>query len=402
MPIPSMPGTPLPLSARPTAPGQPQAPEEAPRRFKLVASLGRPALGDEYAARTEAGDHVAVLMVNGDARHLAAYRDALDAEAVCLRKLRHPGLVAPIVVLELDGRIGVVTEIVGGADLDHVVAALELSGRPFPLRAALEVGAQVADALRAAHTSERDDVVEPVLHRDVKPANVRLGTNGRVRLVQMGIARASVDPAAAAAGLAASEAYQAPERLLGGADEPAGDVFAAALTVAELAVGRALGPTPAIPDNHELWVDQVLDWLRRAAMDQRVAPQAHAPVHDLLKRALSRRPSDRPSAAELANGLDAAVRHLERMEDLAAFARRFLPGLDGILGRLERPIDGLLTERPASLVPAPPRPTGRTASAGPGPLAVLAVGVAIVVLAALCSGVSAYEVAAVLHDSYAP
>jgi serine/threonine protein kinase len=323
--------------------------EDPPRSFSLLASIGSH-LPDEYLAEDDEQGRV-ILLLLGDAEApvvpASELRAQLHREAEILRKLRHPGCVAPIAVVELEGRVGVVTEPVDDADLDRVVHALERVGERFPCRAALDVGAQLADALRAAHTAEIDEAPHPVVHGNLKPANVRLTSGGQVRVARFGIGRVGrrARPRAATTGLVPAEAWRSPEGVLGAEQKPPGDVFAAALITAELAAGRRLGPAASRIDAHDGWSKAVA-----GVVEARLegAPGAEAVV-DVLRRSLAWRLEDRPSAAELANALDAASRAMPG-EDLASFALRFLPRVDGIVPRTDQPVTGILIE---ATTPAP-------------------------------------------------
>src|SRR6476646_4174292 len=104
-------------------------------------------------------------------------RERLTREATALRALRHPNVVAVRDLVDDPGDPALVLEFVPGRT---AAEALSSDGR-FPERDALAIAASIADALGAAHR-------RGLVHRDVKPANVLLGDDGRVRLADFGIA----------------------------------------------------------------------------------------------------------------------------------------------------------------------------------------------------------------------
>lgn len=353
--------------------------EPAPRSFRLVATAG-PQHPDEYLAEDDGGNRIMLILVAGDERPLGALRADLEREAQILARLRHPGCVAPLAVVEIEDRVALLTEAVDDADLDRVVSALEQVEERFPARAALDVGAQLADALRAAHTAEIDERPHPVVHGNLEPSNVRLTGAGQVRVVRFGVGRARRPrPRAAVTGLVPAEAWRSPEGVLGADHRPAGDVFAAALITAELVAGRRLGPAASRLDAHDGWSRAVTSVVAGRLGG---APGADA-VADILRRCLAWRLEDRPSAAELANALDAAAREMPG-EDLAAFALRFLPRVEGIAPRVEQPTTGILVEG------TPPRPPQARRPARPAIWA--AVLVPLAAASALCGGAATMSV----------
>ncbi|MEZ4239281.1 MAG: hypothetical protein R3F59_24635 [Myxococcota bacterium] len=314
----------------------------AGRTFHLRASIGT--LHEEYLAE-EDGRPVAVVLVAADPP-VDELRDALVARMDVLRGLRHAGCAVPREVLVLDGSLALLWPPPDGVTLDRLALALQRAGERLPPRAALDVGAQLADALRAAHTAEVDERPQPVVHGAVTPADVRLSPAGRVQL-RFGTTgeRAARGPRASSAGLVTADAWSAPEALLGRGGGPPGDVFSAALVCAEALTGRQLTPAPRRPEPHALWRDGVRGALSAAEI-------GGDPALEVLVRALALRPAERPTAAELANALDAASQALKG-EDLAAFAPRAAAVVEERLGPLEQPTSGLLMEGPAGGTPVP-------------------------------------------------
>lgn len=316
------------------------------RRFRLVEKVGQSAIGDVYLAEHEAdgGPETVVLKIlNEDVARLVDVWQRMQEEAALLVGLGHPTIAAPRDHVLFDHRRALVMDPVEGADLEHVVAALELAGEPFPPRAALEVGAAVARALDAASTSLHDGVPLGLRHRDLRPGNVRITPSGLVRLVWFGIARGPDEPEATSAGLVGAEPYMAPERLLGTGDDSAGDVYGAAATLVELVIGRSLGRTPILPEAHARFVDDAI-----ALLAPRLGgpPEAVGRVTEILRAALDVRPELRPSARELSTVLEDTAPALDG-EDLRAFSARFLPTIDRVLARMRTPVVGAVAERVA-------------------------------------------------------
>jgi eukaryotic-like serine/threonine-protein kinase len=136
-------------------------------------------------------------------------------EAQMAGRLAHLNVVRIYDILQEDGHPWIIMELLPYQSLRDLVRA---DGPLAPARAA-RVGLGVLAALGAAHA-------EGVLHRDVKPANILVGPDGRVVLTDFGIARAVDSPTLTAAGaLVGSPSYIAPERARGGLSSPAGDLW---------------------------------------------------------------------------------------------------------------------------------------------------------------------------------
>jgi eukaryotic-like serine/threonine-protein kinase len=136
-------------------------------------------------------------------------------EAQMAGRLAHVNVVRIYDILQEDGHPWIIMELLPYQSLRDLVRA---DGPLAPARAA-RVGLGVLAALGAAHG-------EGVLHRDVKPANILVGPDGRIVLTDFGIARAIDSPTLTAAGaLVGSPSYIAPERARGGLSSPAGDLW---------------------------------------------------------------------------------------------------------------------------------------------------------------------------------
>lgn len=201
-------------------------------RYRLGAVLGRGTMGTVWSAHDEVlGRPVAVkevLLPPGipDAE-ADALRERTLREARTIAALSHPNVVTLYDVVREDGAPFVVMELVASRSL----AELLLAG-PLPPGQVNAVGAAVAAALQAAHSAS-------ITHRDVKPGNVLMADDGRIKLTDFGIARNPADQTLTATGLMlGSPAYIAPEIASGRPVSPAADLWGLGATLFAAVEGR--------------------------------------------------------------------------------------------------------------------------------------------------------------------
>jgi eukaryotic-like serine/threonine-protein kinase len=183
---------------------------------------------DESLDRDVAVKEIVWPPFSSEAEHETARRRA-SREARMAARLRHPNVVGIYDIVEEDDRPWIVMELLPYQSLRDIVRE---DGPLAPKRAA-ELGLGVLAALRSAHD-------EGVLHRDVKPGNILVGSDGRVVLTDFGIARAADSPTLTNSGmLAGSPSFIAPERALGGRGGPASDLWGLGASLYAMVEGRA-------------------------------------------------------------------------------------------------------------------------------------------------------------------
>jgi hypothetical protein len=195
-------------------------------RYRLISRIGEGAMGRVWMARDELlGRDVAVKELAPPAGLAEAGRAERRArvirEARAIASLDHPNVVRVFDVLNQQGEPWIVMELVAGRSLADAISA---DGPLAPQRVA-EIGVAVLGALRAAHAAG-------VLHRDVKPANILLGRDGRVVLTDFGLAKAADDSSMTSpSAVLGSPAYLAPERTLDQPLGPAADLWSLGATL---------------------------------------------------------------------------------------------------------------------------------------------------------------------------
>ncbi len=275
---------------RPAAP----APQRRLGPYALVREAGRGGMAQVYeAVDTRMGRTVAVKVLASAPHLLPAQRDALiarlDREAQALGSLSHPNVVAIFDVGEQDGLHYLVMEYLDGQTLRQ---RLDDSGAALSSVEAESVLSQVALGLDAVHA-------RGVLHRDIKPSNVMRLPDGRVKLMDFGIARQEGDTTMTQAGMmVGSPAYLAPELIAGDKGTPATDVWSLGVLLYEMLAARP----PFAGDTIPAVLYQI------AHGDPAPLPNVSPAVTKVLRRALEKDPAKRfPTASALADAFRAAA-----------------------------------------------------------------------------------------------
>src|ERR687885_1587562 len=249
-------------------------------RYRTIRRLGSGGMATVWLAEDERlRRQVAVKRLHGDVSDDDVVR-RFQREARVGASLNHPNVVAVYDIAPDDEGVLIVMEYVEGRTLREEIAV-----GPLPPERALPILRGVAAALDHAHGLG-------VLHRDVKPANVLLRTDGAVKLADLGIATAAEQTRITRSGaVLGTAAYMAPERLDGEAGDHRVDVYALAAVAFEALAGRKAveGVTP---------VEVARRVVSQPPPDLRAAlPSAPATAADALRRGLAKEPDDRPGSA---------------------------------------------------------------------------------------------------------
>lgn len=324
------------------------------RRYELLARLGEGTHGQVFLAeQISAGDfrrRVALKLLQDEQDPQGAAARRMRDEARVLGRLHHPSIVSATDLVRVQGGWAVVLEYVPGLTLGQVRRKLWEGGEHFPPRAALEAAVQVLWALDDAwHADNGRGERLCLVHRDIKPANVMLTPSGDVRVLDFGIARATLESReaeTAAMTIIGTTVYMAPECLLGERATPRSDVYSTCATLVELLTSSPLGRSPVQAEAHATHVEDALDILP-ARLPEGAPLDA---LRTALRDGLAARADDRPDPRVLAATL-AALAHATPGEGLHELAARTLDRD----ARPGEPVDGVLYEvheaEPASHVP---------------------------------------------------
>ena len=303
-------------------------------RYTLDREIGRGGMGSVWLGRDEVlGRPVAIKRVGAAVGGSSPDLVRAEREGRIAARVNHPHVVAVFDLVQEGDQNWLVMEYVEGRTLAEQIQA---QGRLSPDEAA-PILAQAADALSAAHLAG-------VVHRDVKPSNILLTTEGRVKLSDFGIARAEADASLTATGLVTgSPAYIAPEIASGRPAAAACDVWSLGATAFHALTGR---PPYDVGDN-------VLGALYRIVHEEPPQLEEGGWLTPFVYAAMTRDPAQRWSMGEVS-----AFLHAEGREQGPPPATPAFPPMERIVvdadstqvlsvAAVEPPAGGSGTEAPA-------------------------------------------------------
>jgi Tol biopolymer transport system component/serine/threonine protein kinase len=311
-------------------------------------------MGEVYRARdTRLGREVALKLLSKalaeDSESLARF----EREARLLASVEHPNIAVIHGLEEAGGVRFLVLELVDGETL-----AEKLAAGPLPVGDALRLGAQIAGALEAAHE-------KGVIHRDLKPTNVKITPAGRAKVLDFGLAK-SVENAdsglSAAATISAAgttregtvlgtPAYMSPEQARGRPVDRKTDVWSFGCVLYEMLAGRRAFSADTASDTLVAVLSQEPD----LSLLPHTAPES---VVQLLRRCLEKDSARRPrDAGDIRLQIEEALARL----DAPAGRREAGGGLSGLV----RPLASLFSRRRSEAPTSVPTPTARTLALAP-------------------------------------
>jgi Tol biopolymer transport system component/aminoglycoside phosphotransferase (APT) family kinase protein len=265
--------------------------------YEITAKLGEGGMGEVYRAtdsklKREVAIKVLPAAFTEDKERLARF----EREAQLLAQLHHPNIASIFGLEESGGVRALVMELVEGPTL-----AERLASEPLALDDVLSIARQIAEALEEAHE-------KGIVHRDLKPQNVKVTTDGKVKVLDFGLAKA-LDPGAGssadlgrsptlmnsptltAAGtqlgvILGTAAYMAPEQARGGAADKRADIWAFGVVLYEMLAGRSLFAGDTVSDTLAGVLKTEISW--------QSLPESTPPaLRTLLRRCLERNPRNR-------------------------------------------------------------------------------------------------------------
>jgi serine/threonine protein kinase len=271
-------------------------------RYTIFGRIASGGMASVYFARVRGGEGFArTVAVKRLHPHLAedpAFRATLIDEARMAARIHHPNVVPTLDVFSEEGEVLVVMEYVRGESLARLLKPEVGRPMPLPIASAIAVGALYG--LHAAHEAKSDRGLPlGIVHRDVSPQNILVGTDGLPRVIDFGVAKAAGRLQITRDGaVKGKRAYMAPEQIAGDAVTPQADVYAMGVILWEMLAAERL----FCGDNESALAASVLAGVKEPP--SRHTPGLPAALDALVMRAVARNPEERfASAQEMAEAL---------------------------------------------------------------------------------------------------
>ncbi|MRG98444.1 serine/threonine-protein kinase [Polyangium spumosum] len=290
--------------------------------YEVIAELASGGMATTYLARKtgEVGFERLVVLKRVHPHLLKEpnLRDMLADEARVAASMRHPNVVPVEDVVSASGELCLVMPYVESLSLGALLEAARREGERLPPDVASRILLDVLAGLDAAHEAKdlRGEPLE-LVHRDVSPRNVLVGTDGRARLIDFGVAKAARRITQTQSGIMKGTiAYMAPEQLRRRELDRRADVFAAGVVLHEAITGERLFDGR---DEADVLIGVLADEIPRLS---EAALGLSPAIDEVLERALSRDPEERfTSAAAFAEALERALSPAPAREVAARLAR---------------------------------------------------------------------------------
>jgi hypothetical protein len=280
--------------------------------YEIAAPIGAGGMGEVYRARDERlRRDVAIKVLPPSFSSNSEWRARFEQEARAAGALNHPNILSVFDLGQHDGAPYVVSELLEGQSL-----RARLQEGPLPLRKALDYAMQIAHGLAAAHD-------KGIVHRDLKPENLFVTRDGRIKILDFGLAKivAGVDttestmpaqtPHTEPGVLLGTVGYMAPEQVRGQPADHRSDIFAFGVVLYEMLAGkRAFGGQSAA---------EIMSAILRDDPPELTQLQVPPAVEQIVRHCLEKNASERfQSARDLAF-------HLQALSGLSGVEARLLP-----------------------------------------------------------------------------
>ncbi|MFL5955584.1 MAG: Stk1 family PASTA domain-containing Ser/Thr kinase [Gaiellaceae bacterium] len=308
------------------------------RRYVIKRKLGSGGMADVYLAEDqELGRRVALKLLND--RHAAdeQFVERFRREAQSAAGLNHPNIVSIFDRGRAEGTYYIAMEFLDGRTLKELL----VRNGPTPIPIAIDYARQILGALSFAHRNG-------IVHRDIKPHNIVVGGDGRLKVTDFGIARSGASQMTEAGSIVGTAQYLSPEQARGAPVDPRSDLYSLGIVLYEMLTGKVpfTGDTPVeIAMKHLSQVPEPPSELR---------PELPHDLDAVVMRALAKEPDLRYGSAE---EMDA---DLARVARGVAVSRETDDAMTQVLAGAGVGTAATMVTRPLAVAPPPAPPAYRT------------------------------------------
>jgi len=310
-------------------------------RYQILRKLGAGGMANVYLAEDqELGRRVAIKILNDRHANDEQFVERFRREAKNAAALSHPNIVSIYDRGEAEGTYYIAMEYLDGRSLKELI----LSRDPAPIGVTVEYAQQVLSALGFAHR-------HGIVHRDIKPHNVLVDGEGRVKVTDFGIARAGTSQMTEAGSIVGTAQYLSPEQARGGDVDQRSDIYSVGVLMYEMLTGEVpfSGDTPV-----EIAMKHLSQTPEPPSMRRHDVPRE---LDMIVMRALAKNPDDRyQSADEMKADLDRVARGVGVARETEETATQIM----------RSPLAGPLAPTAATNI-IPPRRGGGSAATPPLP-----------------------------------
>ena len=198
------------------------------KRYEILGRIGSGGMADVYKGKDhKLNRYVAVKVLKSDYRNDESFIKKFVSEAQAAAGLMHPNVVNVYDVGQDRGLYYMVMELVEGITLKEYIEKKER----LSAKEAISISIQMISGIQAAHNHH-------IIHRDIKPQNIIISKDGKVKVTDFGIARATTSTATISTNVMGSVHYTPPEQAKGGIVDERSDIYSAGITMYEMVTGH--------------------------------------------------------------------------------------------------------------------------------------------------------------------